>query len=315
MKKTIIPFILLCLLLATACGNGSNNNGSPGSTDAQPDAQPEASGSSTITYQSENGPVEVPAHPERVVVLSTFAGNVMALDVNLVGVDSWSKMNPRFEEKLKDVQEVSDENLEKIIELQPDLIIGLSTIKNVDKLKQIAPTVTFTYGKVDYLTQHIEIGKLLNKEKEAQDWVDDFKKRTQQAGEEIQAKIGKDATVSVLEKFDKQLYVFGDNWGRGTEILYQAMHLNMPDKVKEMALKDGYYAVSLEVMSEFAGDYVILSKNSDADNSFQNTDTYKNIPAVKNNRLFEVNAKEFYFNDPLTLDFQLDFFRKSFLGQ
>ncbi|MFL1676208.1 iron-hydroxamate ABC transporter substrate-binding protein [Paenibacillus dendritiformis] len=311
MKKAIIPFILLFLLLATACGNGSNNNGSPGSTDAQP----EANGSSTITYQSENGPVEVPAHPERVVVLSTFAGNVMALDVNLVGVDSWSKMNPRFEEKLKDVQEVSDENLEKIIELQPDLIIGLSTIKNVDKLKQIAPTVTFTYGKVDYLTQHIEIGKLLNKEKEAQDWVDDFKKRTQQAGEEIQAKIGKDATVSVLEKFDKQLYVFGDNWGRGTEILYQAMHLNMPDKVKEMALKDGYYAVSLEVMSEFAGDYVILSKNSDADNSFQNTDTYKNIPAVKNNRLFEVNAKEFYFNDPLTLDFQLYFFRKSFLGQ
>ena len=311
MKKAIIPFILLCLLLAAACGNGSNNNGGPGAADAQP----ETNGSSTITYQSENGPVEVPAHPERAVVLSTFAGNVMALDVNLVGVDSWSKMNPRFEAKLKDVQEVSDENLEKIIELQPDLIIGLSNIKNIDKLKQIAPTVTFTYGKADYLTQHIEIGKLLNKEKEAQDWVDDFKKRTQQAGEEIQAKIGKDATVSVLEKFDKQIYVFGDNWGRGTEILYQAMHLNMPDKVKEMALKDGYYAVSLEVLPEFAGDYVILSKNGDADNSFQNTDTYKNIPAVKNNRLFEVNAKEFYFNDPVTLDYQLDFFRKSFLGQ
>ncbi|BFH17973.1 hypothetical protein PMJ10TS2_76010 [Paenibacillus melissococcoides] len=216
MKKAIIPFILLCLLLATACSNGSNKSGSPAPTDAQP----ETSGSGTITYQSENGPVEVPAHPERVVVLSSFAGNLMALDVNLVGVDSWSKMNPRFEAKLKDVQEVSDETLEKIIELQPDLIIGLSTIKNVDKLKQIAPTVTFTYGKVDYLTQHIEIGKLLNKEKEAQDWVDDFKKRTQQAGEEIQAKIGKDATVSVLEKFDKQIYVFGDNWGRGTEILY-----------------------------------------------------------------------------------------------
>ncbi|MGG4396917.1 iron-hydroxamate ABC transporter substrate-binding protein [Paenibacillus thiaminolyticus] len=311
MKKAIIPFILLCLLLATACGNGSNNSSSPGATDAQP----ETSGSSTITYQSENGPVEVPAHPERVIVLSTFTGNVMALDVNLVGIDSWSKMNPRFEEKLKDVQEVSDENLEKIIELQPDLIIGLSNIKNIEKLKQIAPTVTFTYGKVDYLTQHIEIGKLLNKEKEAQDWVDGFKKRTQEAGEEIRAKIGKDATVSVLETFDKQMYVFGDNWGRGTEILYQAMHLNMPEKVKEMALKDGYYAVSLEVLPEFAGDYVILSKNSDADNSFQNTDTYKNIPAVKNNRLFEVNAKEFYFNDPLTLDYQLDFFRKSFLGQ
>ena len=50
----------------------------------------------TITYESENGPIEVPADPQRVVVLSSFAGNVMALDVNLVGVDSWSKMNPTF---------------------------------------------------------------------------------------------------------------------------------------------------------------------------------------------------------------------------
>ena len=43
----------------------------------------------------------------------------MALDVPLVGVDSWSKMNPRFEEELEGVEEVTDENLEKIIELDP----------------------------------------------------------------------------------------------------------------------------------------------------------------------------------------------------
>src|SRR5690606_24071598 len=135
-----------------------------------------------------------------------------------------------------------------------------------DKLNEIAPTVTFTYGKVDYLTQHIEIGKLLNKEKEAQAWVDDFKKRAQAAGEEIKAKIGEDATVSVIENFDKQLYVYGDNWGRGTEILYQEMHLAMPEKVKETALKEGYYALSQEVLPEFAGDYVILSKFSETDN-------------------------------------------------
>ena len=44
----------------------------------------------------------------------------------------------------------------------------------------------------------------------------------------------------------------------------------------------------LEVLPEFAGDYVIFSKDSDTDNSFQETDTYKNIPAVKNNQVFEV---------------------------
>ena len=303
MKKLMIPFILILVLIISACSN-------PTKTTTNSDSKEK----DTITYQSENGPVEVPAHSKRVIVLSSFAGNVMALGVPPVGVDSWSKMNPRFESKLKNVEEVSDENLEKIIELHPDLIIGLSTMKNVDKLKKIAPVVTFTYGKVDYLTQHVEIGKLLNKQKEAQAWVDDFKQRAEKASEEIRAKIGSNATVSVVENFDKQLYVFGDHWGRGTELLYQAMKLNMPEKVKKMVEKDGYYALSQEALPEYAGDYLILSKNSDTDNSFQETDTYKEIPAVKNNHVFEVNAKEFYFNDPLTLDYQLETFKKDFLG-
>ena len=305
MKKLFISLTVLFVLVMSACSNGS--------TDKKNDAKGKKS--ETITYQSENGKVEVPANPQRVVVLSSFAGNVMSLGVNLVGVDSWSKQNPRFDSKLKNVAEVSDENVEKIAELNPDLIIGLSNIKNVDKLKKIAPTVTYTYGKVDYLTQHLEIGKLLNKEKEAKTWVDDFKKRAQTAGKDIKAKIGEDTTVSVVENFNKQLYVYGENWGRGTEILYQEMKLKMPEKVKEKALKEGYYALSTEVLPEFAGDYLIVSKNKDTDNSFQETESYKNIPAVKNNRVYEANMMEFYFNDPLTLDFQLDFFKKSFLGQ
>ncbi|WP_144505255.1 iron-hydroxamate ABC transporter substrate-binding protein [Bacillus mycoides] len=305
MKKFFISLTVLFVLVMSACSNGS--------TDKKNDAKGKKS--ETITYQSENGKVEVPANPQRVVVLSSFAGNVMSLGVNLVGVDSWSKQNPRFDSKLKNVAEVSDENVEKIAELNPDLIIGLSNIKNVDKLKKIAPTVTYTYGKVDYLAQHLEIGKLLNKEKEAKTWVDDFKKRAQTAGKDIKAKIGEDATVSVVENFNKQLYVYGENWGRGTEILYQEMKLKMPEKVKEKALKEGYYALSTEVLPEFAGDYLIISKNKDTDNSFQETESYKNIPAVKNNRVYEANMMEFYFNDPLTLDFQLDFFKKSFLGQ
>ncbi|MBS8263812.1 ABC transporter substrate-binding protein [Mesobacillus boroniphilus] len=306
MKKLLMPFLLMLVLVLSACGGGEKTEKS---SEEKKEDTPE-----TITYQSENGAVEVPANPERVIVLSSFAGNVMALDVNIVGVDAWSKMNPRFE-KLQGVEEVTDENLEKIIELNPDLIIGLSNIKNVDKLNEIAPTVTFTYGKLGYLEQHLEIGKVLNKEKEAQEWIENFKADSKAAGEEIKAKIGADATVSVIENFDKELYVFGDNWARGTEILYQEMGLNMPEKVKDAALEPGYYAISPEVLSEYAGDYVVFSKNAEGDTSFQQTETYKNIPAVKNDRVFEVNAKEFYFNDPLTLEYQLEFFKKSFLNQ
>ncbi|MFP3322876.1 iron-hydroxamate ABC transporter substrate-binding protein [Planococcus sp. SIMBA_160] len=309
MKKLLFLSITLLFMLAlAACGSSEETTEETGGSEG------EASGSDTIQYESENGTVEVPADPQRVVALA-YGGNVMSLDVPLAGIDAWAIDNPNYEPYLDGVEEVSEENLEKIIELDPDLIIGYSTLQNIDKLEQIAPTVTYTYGKVDYLTQHLEIGKLLNKEDEAQAYVDDFKERAQAAGEEVKAEIGEDATVSVIENFDKQLYVFGDNWGRGTEILYQEMGLNMPEKVKEMALTDGFYALSQEVLPEYMGDYVIFSKDSEQDNSFQETDLYQNTPAVKNDQVFEADAKKLYFNDPISLDYQLEFFQEKFLGQ
>ncbi len=305
-KKIFMPVLLILMMVFSACGSPK--------TEGENTSMQEAK-SETIIYESENGPVEVPAEPQRIVVLNSFiSGGVMALGGNIVGVDKWSKSNPRYEQYIKDAVEVSDESLEKIVELEPDLIIAPSSGKNIDKLKVIAPTVTFTYGKVDYLTKFLETGKLLNKEQEAQTWINDFKSRAQKAGEEIKAKIGADATITVIESFEKQLYVFGDNWGRGTEIIYQEMNLKMAEKAKEKAIKDGFYAISPEVLPEFAGDYIIFSKSPEADYSFQETDTYKNIPAVKNNRVFEVNAKEFYFNDPITLEYQLEFIKKSLLG-
>ncbi|RWZ60564.1 iron-hydroxamate ABC transporter substrate-binding protein [Halobacillus fulvus] len=305
MKKLSILFLLIPLFVLSACG-GTQQEAEGNSADTEKE---------TRTYESENGPVEVPANPERVVVLSTFAGNVMALDTNLVGVDSWSKMNPNFEEHLEGVEEVTDQDLEKILELEPDLIIGLGSTKNIDKLQEIAPTVTYTYGKFDYLEQHIEIGKLLNKEEEARQWVEDFKAEAEETGEKIKEKIGEDATVTVIENFDKELYVFGDNWARGTEILYQEMGLKMPEKVKEDVLEPGYYTISAEVLPEYAGDYIIFSEDSATDTSFEQTETYQNIPAVKNDQVFKANAKAFYFNDALSLEYQLNFFQDKFLNE
>ena len=126
MKKLFISLTVLFVLVMSACSNSS--------TDKR--TMQKVANQKQLHTNLKMVKVEVPANPKRVVVLSSFAGNVMSLGVNLVGVDSWSKQNPRFDSKLKDVAEVSDENVEKIAELNPDLIIGLSNVKNVDKLKE-----------------------------------------------------------------------------------------------------------------------------------------------------------------------------------
>lgn len=303
-KLTFAILLLLFGLILSACGN---NNSSETANSANTEKEKDS-----FTYESETGPVEVPKNPQRIVAL-TNGPNVLALDGKIVGIDEWTNANPLFTDKLKGVEIVSEVNLEKIIELEPDLIIAGAQMQNIDTLSEIAPTVVYTWGKLDYLSQQIEIGKLLNKEKEAKEWVEDFKERTASLGEKIRAKIGEDATVSVIESGGKEMYVFGNNYARGTEILYQAMGLKMPDTVKEKALESGIYTISLELIPEFAGDYVILSKNPDVDNSFLETDSWKNIPAVKNGHVFEINTKASTYSDPITLENLLEIFEKSFL--
>jgi iron complex transport system substrate-binding protein len=305
LKKLFIPFLFLFVLILSACGNNQTVN-----EDNKTETETETE---TFTYQSENGPIEVPTDPQRIIAL-TNGPNVMALDANIVGIDEWTNMNPLFQDRLEGVEVVSEDNLEKIIELEPDLIIAGSHMKNINKLNEIAPTVVYTWGKLDYLTQQTEIGKLLNKESEAKEWVKDFKERAESTGDAIRAKIGEDATVSVIESGNKEFYVFGNNYARGTEILYQAMKLKMPDKVKELALESGIYTFSSEMLPEFAGDYVIFSKNPDVDNSFSETILWKNIPAVKNNHVFEIDTKASTYSDPITLEYLLEFFEKSFLN-
>ncbi len=309
MKKAFIPVILMFMLLLSACGSQQAQPVQPQSPEAGNETK-----EGTVIYQSEKGPVEVPAQPKRIIGL-TNAPNIVSMEGTLVGVDQWTKQNPLFTEKLKDVEVVSDADLEKILALKPDLIVAGSEMKNLDQLSKIAPTVVFTWGKLDYLSQQLEIGKLLNKEKEAQTWIDDFKSRAKTAGEQIKAKIGEKVTVSVFEYDTKDFYVFGNNWARGTEILYQAMDLNMPDKVKKDVLGPGYYKLSLEAIPDYAGDYLILSRRNGSTNDFLQSATWKNVPAVKQNRIIEIDTEASTYSDPITLEYLLKIFTEQFLAK
>ncbi|KMK75603.1 iron-hydroxamate ABC transporter substrate-binding protein [Alkalihalobacillus pseudalcaliphilus] len=304
MKRLGLLILFACVFL-TACGNENSTNGGIDGLETE---------DSTVTYDSETGPIEVPADPQRIIAL-TNGPNVLALDGKVVGIDQWTNMNPLFDDKLEDVEIVSEENLEQIIELDPDLIIAGSYMKNLDKMSDIAPTVVYTWGELDYLDQQVEIGKLLNKEEEATKWVADFQERAEASGKAIREKIGEDSTISVLETGNKEIYVFGDNYARGTEILYQAMNLNMPEKVEEQALESGVYTLSYELLPDFAGDFIVLSKNPDVDNSFMETETWNNIPAVKNEQIIEINSKASTYSDPITLEYLLEIFETALLGE
>lgn len=316
MKKSRFILILLMLMasLLVACSNGDTSkekNANEAEVEGNTVTENKETKSETVTYESETGPIEVPANPQRIVALSN-GPNVHTLEGKLVGVDEWTKANPLFSEELENVEVVSENEPESILAQEPDLIIAGSHMENLEELQKIAPTVIYTWGKLDYLEQQLEIGKLLSKEEEAQEWVDDFSQRAEEVGDKIKAKHGEDVTVTVFETESKNFYVFGDNWARGTEVIYQAMGLTMPEKVEEDVRDEGYSALSLEVLGEYAGDFVVVSRN-EGDNAFMDSDMWKAIPAVENNQVIEIDTKASTYSDPITLEYLLAIFEKGFL--
>lgn len=301
MKKSILWLMTLSLtFVITACNSDGEGESS---TSDQDEAE-------TVTYESERGPVEVPKDPESIVALVN-GPNLHALDVDMAGVDQYTKENPLFEEELADVPTVSATDVESILAQEPDLIIAGSHMENIEELEKIAPTVSFTWAELDYLEQHIEIGKLVGKEEEAREWAEDFERRAQVTGDEVKDTHGDDVSVTVYETFEDEFYIFGDSWSRGTEILYQAMDLNMPQNVAEEVSDEGYYTISQEAIGDYAGDFIVMSRYSTDDQNYKELDVWQTIPAVEDGQVIEIDTETTTYNDPITLEYLLEIYEEA----
>ncbi|WP_270179907.1 iron-hydroxamate ABC transporter substrate-binding protein [Alkalihalobacillus sp. CinArs1] len=306
MKKGFKQLLLSLSLLALVFALAACSENTSGESSAEKD---DSDKQDTRVYEGENGEVEVPKEPERVAMLAaTYAGNLLELGITPIAVNEYPKSNKFYGDKLDDVEVVTADSYEKLLELNPDLIITYSDDKNLKKYEEIAPTVTMSYDKYDYMEQHVEIGKIVGKEDEAKAWVEEWKEKAADAREKVKAAIGEDKTFMVMEAYGKDMYVYGENWGRGTEVIYQALELKAPKKLEEDVFGPGWKAISTEVIPTYAGDYIFVGTGAgNPDNSFMESDVWKELPAVKNGNAIQFDSESFYFNDPISLEKELEF--------
>ncbi|MED1724594.1 ABC transporter substrate-binding protein [Brevibacillus parabrevis] len=105
-------------------------------------------------------------------------------------------------------------------------------------------------------------GKLLGKEQEAKDWLADYEKRIAAAKERVHKVIPEGKSFSIIELTDKQMFVYGDNFGRGGQAVYQALGLKPPAAIGKTLQEKQWLELSSELLSQYAGDYIILTSNS-----------------------------------------------------
>lgn len=288
MKKLLFPLLVLVLILA-ACGNKSDS-----------DKKEE-----TKSYKLDSGKsIDIPKKPQRIAVVApTYAGGIKYLGGDIVAVNEQVDSSKLLKDKFKGVEKIGENDVEKVAKAKPDLIVVYSTDKNIKKYNKIAPTVVYDYGKHKYLDQQRELGKLLGKEDKVASWEKEWKAQTKKDGQEIKDKIGEDATVSIFDEFDKKLYSYGPNWGRGGEVLYQAFGLKMPDKLNDLVKKEGWAEVKQEKIADYAGDYIVSTSEGKSKPAYEKTDLWQNIPAVQKDQVIQVQAETYWYNDPYTLEY------------
>lgn len=172
----------LCLMLVGCAG-------APSGSGAEDSAQSVAPATTKRTITHAMGETPVPSDPQRVVVLTNEATDmVLALGITPVGaVKSWAG-DPYYDylaDEMAEVPVVGDEmqpSLEQIVALQPDLIVGSKVRQEAiyDSLNAIAPTV-FSETIGEPWQENLRLyGQALNREAEAEQLLADWETRVAQ---------------------------------------------------------------------------------------------------------------------------------------
>ncbi|MFD1988920.1 iron-hydroxamate ABC transporter substrate-binding protein [Paenibacillus nicotianae] len=315
-KFSMIFTTILLIAILAACGQSTTPTASPPTSSTM--EKPATTENKTITYKAANGEVKVPSHPQRVVVIAaSYYGYLYALGIKPIATIDYVFQSSMLKETLNGVTNLSDSpDIEEILALNPDLIVIWDNDKNLEKYQEIAPTVAIKYGQYTYKELLQELGKMTGTEDKAKEVAAAWEAKINEVKPKVHAAVG-DKTVSILQPYAKGIYAMGDTYGRGGEIIYQALGLKATPMLQKEAIDSGagFTSLSLENLPDFAGDYIFTSPwggDDDKDGStVYNSSLWKDLPAVKSNHVYRIDPIAYYFNDPISMNAQLDYIVKS----
>ncbi|MFN6570073.1 iron-siderophore ABC transporter substrate-binding protein [Dendronalium sp. ChiSLP03b] len=252
------------------------------------------------------GQVEIPLKPQRVVVLeeNLILDSVMALRVKPVGVVSCLDCEENFRgipsQLVADIPVVgsigSQPSLEKILSLKPDLILGLTWVKNsYGLLSKIAPTVLIDFPSMyDFKERLRYVAQVLGKSDRAEKLLTQYQDRIQKLQQQLGQQL-KTRTISVI-------YLAGS---ADVFYTYRPDFLAFGQIMSDVGLrliqknqKEPQLTLSIEVLPESDADILfimteLLNKDFKQANpeslSFLQKPIWSTLKAVQNKQVYKVN--------------------------
>ncbi|MFC5591166.1 iron-hydroxamate ABC transporter substrate-binding protein [Sporosarcina soli] len=309
MMVTAMLFSLFFVLLA--CSKTPENTSSVDTEKGAEESETAQQSDANRMFESVKGPVEIPERPMRIVT-DFYGGELLSVGANVVGVEPTAFENPFIKDLLKDAVEIGQPvNVEKVLELDPDLIVVMYD-ENYEQLAEIAPTLHIPYGTATSIQETVELfGDITGNQEEAEAFLRKFDQKAKEGREKLAGIIDAEATFGIYELTDKgELWIFGDNAGRGGQALYNALGLKLPHKNEN---EEQTLQLSMEVLPDYAADYMFLTaydpeKKGEALQNLKESAIWQGLDAIQNNQVFYNDFDTFYRYDPLAIYGQIDLF-------
>lgn len=235
---------------------------------------------------------EVSANPQRVVVLDTGeTDNALALGANIVGapVSDVQQYQGYLTEQLAgitDIGTISEPNLEVILSLKPDLILGSKQRYEeiYDELAQIAPTIFSESLRVPWQDNFRLHAKALGRTAEADQLLADYNTRAA----EVQAALSDDQpTISIIRFRPGQVRLYLKSSYIG--YILQDVGLPRPPSQDEDVFSS---EISLEQIADVDADVIFITGYAQDDSELDNfleSSLWQTLGAVQNDRAIDVN--------------------------
>ncbi|KOR23857.1 ABC transporter substrate-binding protein [Clostridium sp. L74] len=224
--------------------------------------------------------------PERIISLSPGATEtIYALNKEntLVGRSDFDDY-PAAVSKIKSVGGVKDPSIEKITELKPDLVIGGAHFSKdtVKKLEDLGIKVAVLYGAEDLDGAYkniTDISTMLGVTEKGQTIVDGMKKKVESIENKVKS-LNKSKIYYVVD-FGKADFTAGGDTFIG-KMIEKAGGDNIAKDTKG-------WNYSFEKIVENKPEMIILSDKFNTKKNFLAADKYKDLPAVKKNKVYEID--------------------------
>ncbi|MEH1822452.1 MAG: iron-siderophore ABC transporter substrate-binding protein [Nostoc sp.] len=211
------------------------------------------------------GETKLPISPKRVVVLdgaSTEA--VLALGVKPVGAPLKFLSYPLSQKQQAGIEDIGARtpNLEKILALKPDLILGLSDNQEMyGLLSHIAPTVLINYSYSTWKEMFWSVAQALGETTVAKQWMSQYYKRISEFKASMSNRLAL-THISVLRIAGYTMFIKGSFFGNILNDigLLNSLSQNLDALTSRRSIfTNGYvYVLSPELLNEADGDALFL---------------------------------------------------------